>query len=69
MRNIVAPTGFEPVIYWLKTSRPGPLDEGAMLLLYTNAGNYWEKPHVPACQPAIATLKRCWRAIAYSNSR
>ena len=27
---MVAPRGFEPLISWLRTRRPGPLDEGAM---------------------------------------
>ncbi len=27
-RNWVPPSGFEPLIYWLKTSRPRPLDDG-----------------------------------------
>ncbi len=28
----VARTGFEPVICWLRTNRPSPLDERAMAL-------------------------------------
>ena len=27
--RLVTPTGFEPVITWMKTKCPGPLDDGA----------------------------------------
>ena len=27
---IVTPAGFEPAIFWMRTRRPGPLDDGAM---------------------------------------
>jgi hypothetical protein len=37
--KMVPPTGFEPVISWLKTRRPGPLDHGGT----SNANDY--TPH------------------------
>ena len=29
-RNCVPPAGFEPAIWWLKTTRPRPLDDGGI---------------------------------------
>lgn len=29
MKSVVTPTGFEPVIFWMRTRYPKPLDEGA----------------------------------------
>ena len=31
---LVTPAGVEPAIFWMRTRRPGPLDEGAKLLRY-----------------------------------
>jgi hypothetical protein len=28
--SLVTPAGVEPAIFWMRTRRPGPLDEGAM---------------------------------------
>ena len=28
--KMVIPAGFEPAIFWMRTRRPGPLDDGTM---------------------------------------
>ena len=31
---MVTPAGVEPAIFWMRTRRPGPLDEGAVEISY-----------------------------------
>ncbi len=31
---MVTPAGVEPAIFWMRTRRPGPLDEGATVTAY-----------------------------------
>ena len=31
---LVTPAGVEPAIFWMRTRRPGPLDEGAVSIIY-----------------------------------
>ncbi len=38
---MVTPAGVEPAIFWMRTRRPGPLDEGAILLI----------PQIPSVHP------------------
>ena len=32
---LVTPAGVEPAIFWMRTRRPGPLDEGATPVILT----------------------------------
>ena len=38
-RVTVARTGFEPVVCWLRTNCPRPLDERAILLILSDLGD------------------------------
>ena len=33
LEPLVTPAGVEPAIFWMRTRRPGPLDEGATILI------------------------------------
>ncbi len=35
---MVTPAGVEPAIFWMRTRRPGPLDEGATYQVRTQGG-------------------------------
>ena len=35
---LVTPAGVEPAIFWMRTRRPGPLDEGARYKVWTQGG-------------------------------
>ena len=40
---MVTPAGVEPAIFWMRTRRPGPLDEGAIIQIIFNP--------IPKCGP------------------
>lgn len=57
---LVTPAGFEPAIFWMRTRRPGPLDDGAKQVYFTirrgSLGFTWPSGYLCLLEPLNLTF-------------